>query len=369
LRELREQVRVFLDASERSGAFVPQCDSWLVGFSPAFSTALAEQGWLGMTWSQDYGGHQRSAAERLVVVEELLARGAPVAAHWIADRQSGPQIARFGTEEAKKSILPAIASGSCFFALGLSEPGSGSDLASVRTRATRHGSGWRISGQKVWTSGAHHAHYLSVLCRTTGSAEDRQRGLSVFVVDARAPGVEIKPIRLISGEHHFNEVFFDEVEVEDSMMIGAEGEGWSVVTSELSLERSGPERYLSTFPLLDAVVRRLPDEVDPLTRRRLGDVASDIVALREMSTAIAERLDAGADPVVEAAAFKDLGTRFESQLVHVVREVVASQPSVLADGQVSALITDSLLASPGFTLRGGTNEILRGIVARGLGVR
>jgi len=206
--ELRAQVREFLG----SWAFTPRCDSWLTGADPAFSRALGERGWLGMTLPERYGGHGRSPLERFVVIEELLAAGAPVGAHWIADRQTGPSILAHGTEEQKQRFLPAIARGEGFFAIGMSEPDSGSDLASVRTRAEVDGEGgWRLNGTKVWTSGAHIAHAILLLARSAPLENDRHAGLSQFIVPLPSEGVTIRPILGLSGEHHFNEVVFDDV--------------------------------------------------------------------------------------------------------------------------------------------------------------
>ncbi len=146
--------------------FVPACDAWLSGWDESFSRRLAAHGWVGMTVPPEYGGHGRSALERYVVVEELLAAGAPVAAHWVSDRQIVPNLLRYGSEELKRRYLPAIARGACYFAIGLSEPDAGSDLAAVRTAASRADGGWTVSGVKIWTSGAHRAHALIALLRT-----------------------------------------------------------------------------------------------------------------------------------------------------------------------------------------------------------
>ena len=224
--ELRAEVREFLSCEITAGAFSPRCDSWLGEYSPEFSRKLGERGWLGMTWPKRYGGHERSALERFVVTEELLAAGAPVASHWIADRQSGPSILRHGTEEQKKRFLPAIARGECFFSIGMSEPESSSDLASVRTGAERVGGGWRVNGTKIWTGGAHRSHYAIVLCRTSPQEErDRHAGLSQLIMDFSTPGTTVTPIRLLSGEHVFNEVIMEDVEVPDGMVLGNIGDG------------------------------------------------------------------------------------------------------------------------------------------------
>ncbi|HLG87012.1 MAG TPA: acyl-CoA dehydrogenase family protein [Alphaproteobacteria bacterium] len=178
---------------------------------------------------------------RFVVTAEMLAAGAPCFAHWIADRQSGPQILAHGSERAKHSILPRICRGECFFGIGMSEPESGSDLAAVRTRAERRDGGWAINGSKIWTSNAHHAHYLIALVRTGEAGEDRHGGLTQFIVDMSSPGIRVRPIHNLAGGHEFNEVFFEDVFVPDDMMVGAEGEGWAMVTRELAFERSGPD--------------------------------------------------------------------------------------------------------------------------------
>jgi alkylation response protein AidB-like acyl-CoA dehydrogenase len=366
---LRAEVRQMLQEAQAAGAFVPRCDAWLAGWSPEFSQELGRRGWIGMTWPERYGGRERSAVERFVVSEELLVAGAPVAAHWIADRQSGPQIYRHGSEALRERVLPLIARGECYFALGLSEADSGSDLASVRTRARRIDGGWSVTGSKVWSSGAHHAHYITVLCRTGEPEPSKHSGLSVLAIDLAAPRVTVRPIRLISGEHHFNEVIFENVEVSDEMLLGAEGEGWSLVTSELSLERSGPERILSTMPLLRALVDAVGPDADDRAAEQVGRLVADLSTLHTMSLSVAATIDAGRDPVVEAALVKDLGTRYERRVTEVARTVCAAQASTGSDRRFEVLLAQALLAGPGFTLRGGTNEVLRSIVARGLGLR
>jgi alkylation response protein AidB-like acyl-CoA dehydrogenase len=317
-----------------------------------------------MTWPTEYGGHERSALERFAVIEELLVAGAPVAAHWIADRQSGPQIYRHGTEEARRLILPPLARGECFISLGMSEPGSGSDLASVRTIAARVENGWRLTGSKIWTSHAHRSHYITVLCRTDQTV-DAHAGLSVLIVDLAAEGVEVRPIELMEGEAHFSEVVFADAFVPESMLLGKENDGWALVTSELSLERSGPERILSTYPLLRELVARAGREAAP----EIGNLAAELWVLRRLSLSIASEIAAGRDPVAEAAMVKDMGTQFEQRVIEVARDVVMREPFRAPDETFGMLLAEALLAAPGFTLRGGTTEILRSIVARAVGVR
>ncbi|MEX1134723.1 MAG: acyl-CoA dehydrogenase family protein, partial [Acidimicrobiia bacterium] len=303
------------------------------------------------------GGQNRSNLARHVVVEELLASGAPVAAHWFAERQVGPSILRYGTEVQRARYLPAITRGELFFAIGLSEPDSGSDLASVRTIARRLDGGWRIDGRKIWTSHAHRAHAILALCRTSDSG-GRHEGLSQFLVALPKDGIEVRPIRLMSGEEHFCEVVFDNVKVEDDALLGTEGEGWMQVTSELAFERSGPERLLSTYPLLRRVLA-MPIETE--LRAERGRLAAELTALRFLSASVARLSDEGQAPATQAALVKDLGTRFERQVVELARRVLPS-----ADETTVELYRQAELAAPTFTLRGGTTEIMRGIVSGAL---
>jgi alkylation response protein AidB-like acyl-CoA dehydrogenase len=382
--ELRSQVRGFLSAERTAGRFVPACDAWLSGWDESFSRRLGERGWVGMTIPREYGGHGRSALERYIVVEELLAAGAPVAAHWVSDRQVGPNLLRYGSEPLKRRYLPAIAQGTCYFAIGLSEPDAGSDLAAVRTTGTRADGGWTVSGTKIWTSGAHRAHALIALLRT-GPPDGRHRhvGLSQLLIELEQPGVTIRPIISMTGEHHFNEVVFDGVFVPDEQVVGTIGEGWAQVTSELAYERSGPERLLSTFVLLDTLVGELAarsgsgsgdsgsGDLGAGTAGAVGRVVSRLWACRQMSLAVAGALAAGEAPEIAAALVKDVGTRLESEIIEVARMLTVTlgvEPDPEGSG-MAGLLAQAVLHAPGFTLRGGTNEILRGIVARGLGLR
>jgi alkylation response protein AidB-like acyl-CoA dehydrogenase len=368
---LRAEVRQFIRADRAEHGWSARVDSWIASWDPGFSRRLGARGWLGMTFPREYGGGGFSHVERFVVIEELLAAGAPIAAHWVADRQAGPSLLKYGNERQRQRYLPAIAGGECYFAIGMSEPESGSDLASVKTRGVRVDGGWELTGTKVWTSGAHHSHAFVVLARTSElDVTKRHEGLSQFLVPLDSPGIDIRPIRLLTGAHHFNEVALSKVFVPDDMVLGDIGDGWTQVTSELGFERSGPERILSTQPLLDELARSLRTTgEDDWSAADLGDLVSQLAALRQMSASVAAALSRDESVGIAAAVIKDLGTRYEGAVVDTASRSASVRPGVHAHDDAARLLAEGILHAPGFTLRGGTNEILSGVVARGLGLR
>jgi alkylation response protein AidB-like acyl-CoA dehydrogenase len=344
---------------------VARANSWSKP-DPAFSRKLGEAGLLGMIWPREYGGHERSAIERYVVLEELLAAGAPVGAHWIADRQTGTLLLRYGHESEARRWVPGMARGEIYACIGLSEPGAGSDLASVRTAARRDGGEWVISGQKVWTSNAHLAHVMIALIRTDPDSQ-RNAGLSQFVIPMDAPGISVRPIINLTGDHDFNEVFFDEVRLPATALLGEEGNGWRQVTAELSLERSGPERYLSSMALLVELIRYAETHPAAALTELVARLAAETWTLRLMSASVAAKIARGEDPALEATMVKDLGNSFEQAMPELVQAAVDVDP---AGPEALGLVLGHLLqVSPSFSLRGGTREILKGIIARGLGLR
>lgn len=365
---LRQQVRDFLAAELDAGLWTPQSNCWMQ-YDAAFSKRCGQAGFIGLTLPSEYGGHGRSALERLAVLEEMLAAGAPVGLHWIADRQSGPQIARHGSEEMRRLVLPMISAGECCIGIGMSEPDAGSDLAAVRSRGIRVDGGWRLTGSKLWTSHAHRAQYIIALVRTEAQ-QDQQRhaGLTQFLIDMRSPGVTASPITDLTGQQDFNEVLLDNVFIADTCLIGKPGDGWKLVNAELAFERSGPERFLSTFVLLEAAAAQLRDGASVSASEEaaiaIGRLLSHLVTLRHMSGAIAGMLDRGASPDMEAALVKDLGGMFEREIPEVVRRLIDMEGA--ACSAVRTLQDACVLSAPSFTLRGGTREILRGIVAKRL---
>jgi alkylation response protein AidB-like acyl-CoA dehydrogenase len=362
-QSLRTEVRQFLNDSEQH--FQRPNSDFSTGHDPEFSRKLGEQGWIGMTWPKAYGGSERSFFERYVVTEEVLAAGAPVSAHWIADRQSGPLLLRYGSEAQKEEYLPLITRGEAFFSIGMSEPDTGSDLASVRTSAIKDGDNYRINGTKIWTTDAHRNHYIICLVRTDPDSE-RHAGLSQIIVDLRNDGVDVRPIANMAGGEDFNEVVFDDVVVPADRIVGEPGNGWEQVTSELAYERSGPERFLSAFRVFVELVRACGPEPSPHQAAAIGRIAASIMTMRRMSISVAGMLEAKKDVAVEAALVKELGNNFEKCLAEIARMAL---PAGVEQSVYRRTYEETMLLSPSFTLRGGTREILRGVIARGLGLR
>jgi len=368
-RALRAEVREFLAEQLRDIPPSVRAYTW-TGYDREFSRKVGGRGWIGMTWPKHYGGGGRSAFERYVVLEEMLAAGAPVGAHWVGDRQSGPLLLRFGTEAQRRNLLPRICRGEIAFCIGMSEPDSGSDLASIRARATRTGGGFKLSGTKLWTSGAHSTEFMIGLFRTDPDAPDRHAGLSQFIVDLRTPGITIRPIRDLAGNDHFCEVIFEDALVPEDALVGREGEGWSQVIAELAFERSGPERYLSCHPLLVELLRALPADADESTAAAIGRQVAHLATLRTMSIAVAGLLEAGKNPLLEACVVKDLGGVFEQAMPAFAQSLLDIEPRADAGGsEYQKTLALLVQTAPSFSLRGGTREILRIIIARGLGLR
>jgi len=367
---LRAEVRAFLaDAVQALPPHV-RARSW-GGYSTEFSRRLGARGWIGVTLPPQYGGAGRSAFARYVLVEEFLACGAPVGSHWIADRQSGPLILKYGTEAQKQFYLPRICRGEAFFCIGMSEPNAGSDLASVKTRAVPDAEGFVLNGQKIWTTNAHHCHYMIALVRTSGAAEDRHKGLSQVIVDLSLPGVTVRPITDLSGDSHFCEVFFDNVRLAPDALIGREGQGWEQVTAELAFERSGPERLFSSIVLFDEWLAwvRTPQGRSESALRLAGRIFTELAPLRAMSVSVQEKLTRGESPIVEAALVKELGTTLEQFIPAAIADDLFARDAGEVPLELLRTLAYVTEVAPSFSLRGGTRDILRGMIARGLGLR
>lgn len=371
LERLREEVRAFLRAELEAGAYTREPSGW-DRYDAAFSRKVAARGWIGMTWPRKYGGHERTSLERYVVTEELLAAGAPVRAHWLADRQFGPLLLAAGSEDQKLTYLPRIAAGECYVCVGMSEPDSGSDLASIRTKATKAEGGWRITGRKVWTSYAHRAHLMNLFARTAPFDEkNRHEGVTQFIVDLDWPGITITPIINLANDHDFNEVVFDDVFVPDDRVIGAVGNGWKQVSGELAHERAGSERWLNAYGALVHLIDSAGSDPDRGAAEKIGRLVTHLWTLHSMSFSIAGMLNRGITPEVEAALVKDLGNQFDQDIPESARQVLQEEDRARLpeEDRFNEMLDRALLYAPSYPIRGGTREILRGIIARGLGLR
>ena len=368
---LRTEVRAFLAQEISAGTFEPHHPGYSESYDRDFSRRVGAKGWIGMTWPKQYGGHERTQLERYVVTEEFRVANAPANFHFVADRQSGPILLKYAPEHIKKDILPRICRGELCFAIGMSEPGSGSDLFAAKTKATKVDGGWLINGSKIWTTSAHIANYMLALFRTSPpTKENRRHGLTQFLVNMKTQGITVNPIYQMTGKPGFNEVVFVDTFLPDDHVIGEIDGAWKQATSELAYERSGPERFLDTFYVLPELVRTLGPEPDLRGAEGLGQLVAQLHTLRRMSVSVAGMLQAGKEPVVEGSIVKDLGTVWEQKLPARVRELAALlKPELLNHTALEDQLAHATTIAPKLTIQGGTTEILRGIIARGLGLR
>ena len=372
---LRAEVREFVAADPAVAARRFLEDGWIAGFDPGFSKRLSARGWLGMTWPKAYGGREKSYMDRLIVTEELLLAGAPVAAHWFGDRQIGPSLLAHGTPEQKAELVPRIARAEISFCIGMSEPGAGSDLAGLSTRADVVGDEFVIRGQKTWTSFAEHADYCYLVARTNPDAP-KHKGISELLVPMRAPGITVRPIKDMVGESHFGELFFDDVRVPRSALIGKLDNGFYQIMQQLDFERSGIERLVSNAPLwrdAKALAReRGLTRRDPVLREKIAELEIAWRAGRGLIYRVAEMLSSGRVPNFEAAVAKTFCTTLEQRITELVSQILGaagaldpSDPRAPFAGRAAR----TFLYAAAYTIQGGTNNILRNIIAtRGLGL-
>lgn len=368
---LRAEVRAFLADEVARGTYDPDLGLKQTSFDRGFSQRVGQKGWIGMTWPKRYGGREMTHLDRYVVTEEMRAASAPTWSHFVADRQSGPVILKYGTDAIKEDILPRIVRGDLCFAIGMSEPNSGSDLFAASTRAVREGDFYRVNGRKVWTSNAHRAEYMIALLRTApATKENRRHGLTQFLVDMTLPGITVTPIQAMPGRTDFNEVLFEDVMIPADHVLGEVDGAWKQATAELAYERSGPERFLETFYVLTALTQQLGEMPDARGAEGLGRLVAQLHTMRRMSVSVAGMLHEGKEPVLESSIVKDLGTLWEQRLPTEARTLGAfadGDPGNQAD--FDDLIEFATLTAPKLTIQGGTTEVLRGIIARGLGMR
>ena len=364
---LQAEVRQFLATELPVGSHEP-CLGMAAHKDKPFSKKMAERGWVGMALPEAWGGSARTAVHRFIVVEEMLRWGAPVGYHWVADRQTGNIINKFGNDEQRARFLPTICKGEMGFSIGMSEPDSGSDLASVSTRAERADDGWLVNGTKIWTSGAHENDWFICLLRTSPMEEgNKHAGLSQVLIDLQPPGLEISPIPFLDGSHHFNEVTFHDVFVPDENVVGDVGMGWHQNTTEMAYERGGPDRWLSPFSTIEQLLREaVGTPLEEQVRDLFGELIARWWGIRNLSLSVARLIDAGEAPSVESALVKEMGTRFELEVIEKLVQLIDNEYSPDSQSLFERMLAQCVVTFPGNTIRGGTIEILRSVASKGL---
>jgi alkylation response protein AidB-like acyl-CoA dehydrogenase len=334
-----------------------------------FCRLLAEQGLLCVAWPEEWGGRGASPWEQTAVREEMWAHHEPRGAQYMGVNWVGPTIMRHGTTEQQRQHLPPIAKGEVIWCQGFSEPNAGSDLASLQTAAHRDGDGWRVSGQKIWTSYATMAQWCFLLARTSRE-ERRQQGLTIFLVPMLAPGIEVRPIDSMIGPHHLNEVFFDGVWVTEADVLGPIGEGWRVVQEVLSFERVGIARYARCERLLQWAPSALGDQWDDLPEelrgrwaRMLGHTRrARLLAYRVVETQHRGRVRPG-----DAAAYRIAVTRLDQESADVLMDIIGL--ATLSDGEglrFKRAVEDHGRYSVSATVASGSIEVQRILLSRAL---
>ncbi|WP_089721507.1 acyl-CoA dehydrogenase family protein [Candidatus Entotheonella palauensis] len=371
--DFRQEIRTFLDEALPETPDMPD-DAWIVGFDKAFSQKVGAKGWIGLTWPKEAGGQGRSYLDRLILTEEFLRCGAPVAAHWLGDRQMGPSILHYGTPEQKEKYLPGIMAGESVFCIGMSEPGAGSDLAGLQTKAEEDGDEFVISGQKIWTSFAHVADYCYLVARSNSDVP-KHKGISEFIVDMKTPGITVKPIVDITGAHHFNEVFFDQVRIPKSALIGERDRGWYQIAAQLDYERSGIERLMSNYLVLEAIsdyAKETGLNRRESIRQNLAQRYIEFNMGKFLVYKVAWLLSQNIIPNAESAAAKAFCTEYEQRLAQTATELLGMHSLLMPGSRQAKLqgrIARAYLYAPAYTIQGGTSTILRTIMAqRGLGL-
>jgi alkylation response protein AidB-like acyl-CoA dehydrogenase len=378
----RQEVRNFISQSwEPPPPSARPGDDATAAATSAYEKKLAQKGWLTMAWPKEYGGLAASHMEQLIFREESSYIGAPGAGGQ-GISMVGPCLMVHGTEEQKREHLPRIANAEVKWAQGFSEPGSGSDLASLQTRAIRDGDDFIINGQKIWTSEAHHASWVHVLTRTNPDAP-KHRGISYFLVDMKSPGVTVRPLVNILGDHEFNEVFFEDVRVPASNMMGEENRGWYVATTLLDFERSGVHwsgTARRTVEELADYAREMPGRSGSKTlyhdrgiREGLAELRIEAECSRLLSYRVVWMQSQQLIPNYEASMSKMFGSELSQRVANFGMHMIGlpSQRVDPADpsAPLRATIGRSYMRSVPSTIAAGTSEVQRNIIAtRGLGL-
>jgi alkylation response protein AidB-like acyl-CoA dehydrogenase len=371
--KFRQEVRDFLEGEIKQGLWEPSCDAWIMGHDPEFTKRVSQKGWIGLTWPKEYGGQGRSFVDRLILTEEMLRYGAPAACHWFADRQIGGAIVHYGTDEQKKELLPMILRGEAYVGLGMSEPDAGSDLASLKTKATEDGEEFIIDGQKTWTSGGSHMNWIYLVARTDPEAP-KHKGISEFFFRTDLPGINVVPIHDITGGVHFNEVFFENVHIPKTSLIGERNKGFYQILNQLDYERSGMERLMANYPLFAALIKYVketkrkgqPLSKDPLIRSKIAQLKIELEIGRLHMYRVAMVMDEGRAPNWESSMSKAYGTAFEQRLAAAAIEIIGLYGQLSPESKwapMHGMAYHSYLSSKGYSLQAGSSEVLKNILA------
>ena len=325
-------------------------DSWINGHSREFSKILAAEGWIGMTWPAEHGGGARPGIERIIMAEEMISVGAPIAASWFADRQMGPAIYTYGTHRQKAEFLPGMLSGEATWCIGMSEPDAGSDLASLKTAAVRDGDHYVLNGQKIWTSGAASAQYCYVICRTRADGPPH-RGLSELIVGMDLPGIEVRPVRDMVGNQHFCEIFLTDVRVPAANLVGTEGGAFRQTMVQLGYERGGIDRLVSNRPLYDLALEQA-DVGDPRTRQEIASIETGY----RLGRLMVYRGALGQGAADFSAGTKAFCTEHQQRVAQFAARVLGPAAAV------GDTVPDAICYAPAYTIQGGTSAIMRNIL-------
>jgi alkylation response protein AidB-like acyl-CoA dehydrogenase len=364
----RDEVRSWLTA-HLTGEFGPLVGTGGPGrehehveLRTAWEAELGRGGWIGLGWPTEVGGRGASIEDQVVFHEEYAKAGGPARIGHMGEQLAGPTIIAFGTQEQKDRFLPGILAGTELWCQGYSEPGAGSDLAAVRTRATLDADGWHVTGQKVWTSLAHLADWCFVIARTEDGSE-RHRGLSFLLVPMHQPGIEVRPIVQLTGTSEFNEVFFDDARTDASCVVGARGDGWRVAMGLLAFERGistlgqqvGFTREYDEVLALARDTARFDAHADALVEAWAGLQVLKHQALRTLDS------NASASSGVEANVNKLLWAPWHQQLGELAM-AVAGPSATLVDGDLTPL-QNLFLFTRSDTIYGGSSEVQRNVIA------
>ncbi|TMH00373.1 MAG: pimeloyl-CoA dehydrogenase large subunit [Betaproteobacteria bacterium] len=339
---------------------------------------LAQKGWVAPSWPQQWGGTDWNIVQRYIFDEACGYAGAPPLVPF-GLLMCAPVLFKFGTQAQKERFLRPIYCGDAFWCQGYSEPGAGSDLASLRTTAVRHGDRYVVNGQKIWTTAAHFADWIFCLVRTSPAAERKQDGISFLLIDMRTPGITVRPLILMDGEHEVNEVFFDDVEVPVENRVHDEGKGWTVAKYLLGHERMNTARigtsqreleHLKEFASMQRKNAK-PLIDDPRFRDKLSHVEIELMALSITNLRFLDQLRGGRAPGAEVSMLKIKGTEIQQALTELMMEAAgpAAQPFAPVAGNDRF---DRFMASlaPRYcnyrktTIYAGSNEIQRNIIAK-----